>query len=98
MDKGLVNAEARIRFRLDTTDTPIVSTQDIDSHADWIVDELTNIAELAAPKTLPSRPRKQPWWNDKVQAAIRAARKAHRQWSSMRTEENWKLAQEAEDE
>ncbi|KAG6216602.1 hypothetical protein E4U26_008107 [Claviceps purpurea] len=98
MDKGLVNAEARIRFRPDTTDNPIASTQDIDSYADWIVDELTSIAELAAPKRFPSRPRRQPWWNDQVQAAVRAARKTHRQRRSRRTEEHWKFAQEAEDE
>ncbi|CCE34658.1 uncharacterized protein CPUR_08593 [Claviceps purpurea 20.1] len=74
MDKEFVGAEARSRFQ--TATTPILSPQDLVTYADWIVDELTNIATLT----------------------VRAARRAQRQRSSRRTEENWKLAQEAEDE
>ncbi|CCE34191.1 uncharacterized protein CPUR_08123 [Claviceps purpurea 20.1] len=73
MDKEFVGAEARSRFQ--TATTPIRSPQDLDTYADWIVDELTNIATLAVPKKPHGRPRQQPWWNDKVQSAVRAARR-----------------------
>ncbi|KAG5989392.1 hypothetical protein E4U52_005614, partial [Claviceps spartinae] len=96
MDKEFVNAEARSRFQ--TATTPIFSPQDLDTYAYWIVGELTSIATLADPKKPHGRPRQQLWWNDKVQSAVRAARQAQRQWRSRRTEENRKLAQEAEDE
>ncbi|CCE29306.1 uncharacterized protein CPUR_02999 [Claviceps purpurea 20.1] len=67
MDKEFVGAEARSRFQ--TATTPILSPQDLDTYADWIVDELTKIATLAVPKKPHGRPRQQPWWNDKVQSA-----------------------------
>ncbi|KAG6304849.1 hypothetical protein E4U44_008480, partial [Claviceps purpurea] len=68
MDKEFVGAEARSRFQ--TATTPILSPQDLDTYADWIVDELTKIATLAVPKKPHGRPRQRPWWNDKVQSAV----------------------------
>jgi hypothetical protein len=52
---------------------------------DWLVEELTRIAEAAAPRRKTNRGFSSPWWTAKVEEAAKEARRAERQYKQTPT-------------
>ncbi len=62
-----------------------VQTQgDLDQAFDWLVEELTRIAEASAPRKKLSRGFRSPWWSARVAEAAKEARQAERAYRQTR--------------
>ncbi|KAM4061273.1 hypothetical protein HRG_013744 [Hirsutella rhossiliensis] len=89
-------AEATTRFRPSIAPSTPQSPKEIDDYADWLVNQLTEIAYRAAPKV---RGRadggREEWWTRDVENATRAAKQAERLYLRTRNPAQWEARRDA---
>jgi hypothetical protein len=86
MDKKRVKAEAALLPGLCELDNPgpqglqsrTQSIEGLDKAFDWLVKELTRIANASTPRRKPNNGFQAPWWTNEVQQKAQGARKAER--------------------
>ncbi|XP_044716544.1 uncharacterized protein HRG_10076 [Hirsutella rhossiliensis] len=89
-------AEATTRFRPSIAPSAPQSPEEIDDYADWLVNQLTEIAYRAAPKV---RDRadggREEWWTRDVENATQAAKQAERLYLRTRNPAHWEARRDA---
>ena len=75
----------------------MTSTQDIDNVLTILVEQLWDIADLAAPRRKGGSHKAARWWNKDVQDATREVREAQRAYRQFNTEHTWRILQQAKD-
>jgi hypothetical protein len=75
----------------------IISVQDIDDALMVLVEQLRDIADLAAPRRKGGFHKAARWWNKDIQDATNEVRDAQRAHRLFNTEYTWKLLQQAKD-
>src|SRR6266516_3340443 len=93
LDYGITKAAAA-NLSLPVT---ITSTQDIDNVLTILVEQLRDIADLAAPRRKGGSHKAARWWNKDVQDATREVRDAQRAYRLFNTEHTWRILQQAKD-
>jgi hypothetical protein len=92
MDRDLVATEAEGLY---LPPEPLDSPTRIDTAVDFLVAQLTRIADVSTPRRKVSQGRGETWWTGEVHEAIHQARLARRQYAGSPTETRWRNLQNA---
>ncbi|GAB1319516.1 hypothetical protein MFIFM68171_09726 [Madurella fahalii] len=65
---------------------PITTVEELEGAVETLMQELTRIADAAAPRKKRNRGACAQWWDHEVNEALKAARKAKREWRASRAE------------
>ena len=95
IDPDLALAEATCRFQ--NLPPTLQSPTEIDQFADWVIEQLNHIADVAAPKrhSVASGP-KNAWWTRDTGEAVSATRRARRAYRNLPNLRLWTHLKEAE--
>jgi hypothetical protein len=92
MDRDLVAIEAE---GLHLPPGPLDSPTKIDEAVDYLIAQLTRIADSSTPRRKASCGRGEPWWTGEVHEAIYQARAARRRYAASPSEPRWRTLQDA---
>ncbi|XP_044715330.1 uncharacterized protein HRG_10909 [Hirsutella rhossiliensis] len=92
----LLQLDATARFRPSIAPSTPQSPKEIDDYADWLVNQLTEIAYRAAPKVCGRADGgREEWWTRDVENATRAAKQAERLYLRTRNPAHWEARRDA---